>query len=237
MKPMNHDQLLAESFGLLSRVLEEAYLLITIDDLREAFAYRHARNISQLGQDVLLLESHSQPDSCPIIVRAMLEGLFKLVAATKAPDAAVGIVLSEIKEEIGLIQKWIKAVGDNCADLSESIQRLSSFSDSLRMQHNVGSSKDWNAFECARIADLGTVYRQYYFLFSKHTHATAGGIIAQEKEIARDCVLKAVVFVILCTVGNLVQVVETKTPQLHVDEATKLMEAALTFANLEKTES
>jgi hypothetical protein len=149
----------------------------------------------------------------------------------------VGIVLSEIKEEIGLIQKWIKAVGDDGADLNETIGQLSSFSDNLRTQHNVQSSKDWNAFECAKIANLGLVYRQYYFLFSKHTHATASGIIAQEKEIARDCVLKAVTFVVLCTVGHLVQVVETKTPQLHVDETANLMETAIACMNQKQSES
>jgi hypothetical protein len=45
-----------------------------------------------------------------------------------------------------------------------------------------------------------------------------------------------VIFVVLCTAGHLVQVAETKTPQLHIDETSKLMEAAITFMNQKPTD-
>jgi len=229
MKRISRDQLVAESFDLLSKVLEGAYLLRKADDLRESFVFRHARNISQLGQDVLCLESHDQSDSCPIIVRVMLESLFKLVAATKVPEAAVEIILSEVKTEIQKIKEWIKVLGDNDNTLKDTIDELSSFATNLRMQHHIKSKKNWNILECAKASDLGAIYRQDYFLFSKHTHATASGIIAQEHEIVGDRVFRVVIFIVLCAVGHLVQVVETKTPQLHIDETSKLMEAAMAF--------
>ena len=132
MKPMNRDQLLEESFGLLTKVLEEAHALRKADDLREAFVYRHARNISQLGQAILCLETHDQPDSCPIVVRSMLEGLFKLVAATKVTSAAVEIVLHEVKTEIKKIEDWIKILGgDDDSALKETILELKSFAKCL----------------------------------------------------------------------------------------------------------
>jgi len=214
------------SFHLHGFGLKEAFLLRKAGDVREAFVYRHARNISQLGQDVLLLESDGQSDSCPIIVRAMLEGLFKMVAATKVAEASVGIVLSEIDEEILRIKQWIKVVGGDVADLNDTIHQLTSFAQNLRAQHGVQSTKDWNAFECVKAADLGIIYRQHYFLFSKHTHATSSGIIAQEHEVMRSIVLEVVVFVVLCALGHLVQVIETRTPQQHVDKAAKLLATA-----------
>ncbi len=225
---MNLDQLVTESFDLLAKVLEEAYLQsqATPGDLREAFVYRHARNICQLGQDVLCLEPRGQSDSSPIIVRAMLESLFKMVAATKMADASVGIVLTEVEEEIAHINQWIRVVGDEAVDLKDTVQELSSFAQKLRVQYCVQSAKKWNVFECAKVAELDGVYRQCYFLFSKHTHATASGIIAQEYQVARGIVLQAVVFVVLSAVGDLVQVVKTRTPQQHVDEATKLLAVA-----------
>jgi chemotaxis regulatin CheY-phosphate phosphatase CheZ len=228
MKPMNLDELVKECFDLLAKVLEEAYLQCqaTPGDLREAFVYRHARNISQLGQDVLCLESRGQTDSCPIIVRAMLESLFKMVAATKEENASVGIVLAEVKEEIARINQWIRVVGDEAVDLKDTVQELSSFAQRLRVQYCVHSSKTWNVFECAKVADLDGIYRQYYFLFSKHSHATASGIIAQEYQVVRGLVLQAVVFVVLSAVADLVQVVKTRTPQQHIDEAAKLLAVA-----------
>jgi len=166
----------------------------------------------------------------------MLEGLFKLVAATKVPDAAVGIILSEVKTEIQKIEEWIKVLGNNDDFLKNTVNELSSFASNLRTQHSIKSKKNWNILECAKASDLGGVYRQDYFLFSKHTHATASGIIAQEYETVRDRVLRVVIFVVLCTAGHLVQVAETKTPQLHIDETSKLMEAAITFMNQKPTD-
>jgi hypothetical protein len=224
------------SFHLHGFGLKEAFLLRKAGDVREAFVYRHARKISNLAQDVLCLESHDQSNSCPIIVRAMLEGLFKLVAATKVPDAAVGIILSEVKTEIQKIEEWIKVLGNNDDFLKNTVNELSSFASNLRTQHSIKSKKNWNILECAKASDLGGVYRQDYFLFSKHTHATASGIIAQEYETVRDRVLRVVIFVVLCTAGHLVQVAETKTPQLHIDETSKLMEAAITFMNQKPTD-
>jgi len=236
MKSMNRDQLVAESFDLLSKVLEEAHLLRKAGNLREAFVYRHARNISQLGQDILCLESHDQSDSCPIIVRVMLESLFKLVAATKVPEAAIEIILSEVKTEIQKIEEWIKVLGDNDDTLKDTIHELTSFATGLRTQHRIKSKKNWNILECAKASGLGGIYRQDYFLFSKHTHATASGIIAQEHETVRDRVLRVVIFVVLGTVGHLVQVAETKTPQLHIDESSKLMEAAIVYMKQKQTD-
>ena len=54
----------------------------------------------------------------------------------------------------------------------------------------------------------------------------ASGIIAQEYQVVRGIVLQAVVFVVLSAVADLVQVVKTRTPQQHVDEAAKLLAVA-----------
>jgi hypothetical protein len=45
-----------------------------------------------------------------------------------------------------------------------------------------------------------------------------------------------VIFIVLSTVGHLVQVAETKTPQLHIDETSKLMEAAIAYMKQKQTD-
>jgi len=160
----------------------------------------------------------------------MLESVFKLVAATKEADAAVEIVLYEVKTEIKKIEDWIKILGDDDSSmLEETIRDLKSFSKGLETKHGVQSVKNWNVLECAKMSNLGDFYRQDYFLFSKHTHATASGIIAQEHETIRDRVLRIVMFIVLCAAGHLVQVAETKTPQKHIDEAARLMGEAISY--------
>src|SRR5262245_28470509 len=95
---MELDRIAEESFSLLGRVLDESIELKSEENVRIAFVYHHARNIYQLGQDVIFLFEAGRFDSCPVIVRAMLESLFKLIAAVKQPDAAVQILTSEAED-------------------------------------------------------------------------------------------------------------------------------------------
>src|SRR5207247_4641332 len=115
---MELDEIAEQSFGLLSQVLDESIALKNGEDMRRAFVYRHARNIYQLGRDVIFLLESSRLDSCPVIVRAMLESLFKLVAAVKQPDAAVQILISEVEDDLARITKWLAPVA--CAPAIKS---------------------------------------------------------------------------------------------------------------------
>jgi hypothetical protein len=226
---MNRNQLATTSIDLLNSVLEQAYLHLQKkpEDLREAFVYRHARNISQLAYDVLSLENRNQTDSSPIIVRVMLEGLFKMATAVKVERASVEIVICEIDDEIHRIKLWMIESNEENEGLNDTIQQLTSFVQSLRGQYGLmENSKKWTTFECAKAAELGTIYRQFYFLFSKHTHATASGIIAQEAEVVSSLVKDTVIFVILCAVGQLSQILEAKEAQCHIDEAARLLDVA-----------
>jgi len=161
-------------------------------------------------------------DSCPIIVRAMLESLFKLVAAVKKPEAAAQIVVSEVEDDLGRIKTWLDPVA--CAP---AIRGLSDFSKRLRAEHGITSNYKWNTLACAEAADLGTKYRHEYFYFSGHTHATTGGIISQELEVGSGHVLQTLLFIVVCAVGHAVQTVQTHTPQQHIDESARLLKEIL----------
>ncbi|MCI0744712.1 MAG: DUF5677 domain-containing protein [Verrucomicrobia subdivision 3 bacterium] len=219
---MKIERIIEQSFGLLGKVLNESIALKSGEDFRNAFVYRHARNIYQLGQDVTCLLDSGHLDSCPIVVRVMLESLFKLVAAVKKPEAAAQIVLSEVEDDLGRIKTWLDPMG--CAP---AITRLSDFSKRLRTEHGITSNKKWNTLACAEAADLGTNYRHEYFHFSGHTHATTGGIISQELEGGRGHVLQTLLFIVVCAVGHAVQTIQTHTPQQHIDESARLLKELL----------
>ena len=215
---MELDQIAEQSFGLLGRILDESMALKSGEDMRRAFVYRHARNIYQLGRDVILLIEACRLDSCPIIARAMLESLFKLAVAVKQPDSAIQILISEVEDDLGRITKWLDP-----ASCAPAIKHLSNFAQRLRNEYQITSVKKWNTLACAEAAELGEQYRGEYFHFSGHAHATTGGIILQELSFGAGQVLQTTLAVVLSATGHAVQVVPTNSPQKHLDESVELL--------------
>jgi hypothetical protein len=213
---MTPEQISEESRGLLSCVLNEAYLRYEQGNLRQAFISRHARTILCMSNDVFLLEANQMCCSSAIIVRSMLEGLFNLVAAVKKPHFVPEKLVWEIEDEVDRVRKWIKAE-------EETAKELENLAQSLRQQNQIPPKLNWNTYQCAEAAELGNLYRREYFLFSKRTHATTSGLISMESGISRGHVLKTVVYILIATAANLVQAVPTDTPQKHVDRASELI--------------
>ena len=222
---MKLDEIADRSFGLLGQVLDESIKLKNGEDMRRAFVYRHARNIYQLGRDVIFLLESSRLDSCPVIVRAMLESLFKLVAAVKQPDAAVQILISEVEDDLARITKWLDPVA--CAP---AIKSFTEFAQRLRSDFQVTSFKKWTTLACAEAAELGGQYRGEYFHFSGHAHSTTGGIILQEVSFGAGQVLKTTLPVVLSAVGHAVQVVPTNSPQKHIDQSARLLKKVISLS-------
>lgn len=65
---MTPPELAEQSLALLTRVLAEACVDASENDLHAAFVYRHARNISDLGDDVLALELQGRSSASRIVV-------------------------------------------------------------------------------------------------------------------------------------------------------------------------
>ena len=210
------DQVIKESFALLEKVLEESASLGSDGDYREAFIARHARNIYCLGQDVLFLLDSGRLDSCPFIVRAMLESLFKLIASVKQSDAAVQILISEVEADIERMKLL------NPVECAPGITCSADFASKLRKEHNITSKKKWTTFECAAAADLVDKYRGDYFVLSGRAHATTGGIIMQENQVGAGHSLQTLLFIVAYAAGGLVQAIQTKTPQAHIDASSRL---------------
>lgn len=211
------DELIEESFGLLGKVLEESNSFGLDSNYREAFIYRHARNIYYLGQDVVFLLKSGRLNSCQFIVRAMLESLFKLIASVKHTDVAIQILLSEVEadtERMKLFDPIACAPGIQCSV---------DFAAKLRKEFNITSKKKWTALECATAAELIDKYRGDYFVFSGRIHASTGGIMMQEKQIGAGHALQTLLFTVIYAAGGFVQAIQTKAPQAHVDESARLI--------------
>jgi hypothetical protein len=226
-------ELAEQSLALIIKILEEAYERAPKGDLRAAFIYRHTRNISDLGEDVLALEVENRSSAARIVVRSMLESLFRLVAAVKETDYAPEKLIAELEDEVQRIRNWIAVdryinFGE---EMRETIQELADYTDKLRRDYKVASRNRWSVFDTAKVAELDWQYARDYFLYSRYVHATISGIISQEYQIGREHILQTTIFTILEAVGHAVQVIETATPQAHIDEATRLMGIGIDLLN------
>jgi hypothetical protein len=211
------DEVIRESFSLLGKVLEESNSFGLESDYRLAFIYRHSRHIYHLGHDAMFLLKSGRLDSCPVIVRAMLESLFKLIAAVKKPEAAVHILISAVEADVERMKLLDPIACGPGIKISEE------FTAKLRKEHNVTSKKKWTTFECADAAELVDKYRGDYFVFSGRSHATTGGIMTQEKRVGAGHALQTLLFIVIYASGGFAQIILTKAPQQHVDESARLM--------------
>jgi hypothetical protein len=220
-----------ESLALLINVLDEAYQRASDNDFRSAFVYRHTRNISDLGKDVLALDAEHRTSAARIIVRPMIESLFRVVAAVKRPNFAKEKFVAELEEEAEHIRNWteVDRTSDFKSSMSGTLQALADYATQLRREHNITSQNRWNVFDTAREAGLDWQYARDYFLYSKYVHCTISGIISQEYQVGRGHVLQTAIFVMLSAAGHAVQVMETATPQAHIDAAASLMGDAITL--------
>jgi hypothetical protein len=229
MKLPSRTQLAKDSLEFLTRILVEVCVCEPKRNHRAAFIYRHDRNISDLGADVLALELDNRTSAARIVVRPMLESLFSLTAAVKIPSFAAEKTVAEIEDEIERIQKLIAFDGspDPHQDLSETVQLLQKETRRLRDDFNITTKNTWNVWATAKAADLSSIYVRHYFLHSKYVHATVSGIIGQEYQTGRASVIQTAIMVTLTAAGHVAQILETATPQAHIGEAARLMSVAI----------
>jgi hypothetical protein len=217
---MSAEKLIKESYNLLATVIEEAYDGAEEGNFRQAFVYRHGLTILHLAEDAIHLEAERKCHSSPLVVRSMLESLFNLVAGVKDPKFAAEKVCWEIEDEVKRIQKWM----NNGDELDETIKQLQGLARTIKKDHGISSNRSWTTLDCAKAADLDKHYRTDYFLFSKKVHSTTSGMISAEAEFGRGYILRTISFVLLCASVHLVQLIQTKTSQKHVDSGTTLLE-------------
>ena len=217
---MELDEVVKGSFGLLGKILAETIASKDDENLQAAFIYRHANNIFHVGEDTVYLLQSGRSYSCPITVRVMLESLFKLVAATKAPDMAVQIIISELEEDCDKIEKFPKwldpaVYAPIAEDFSNKVKQL-------RKEYGITSPKKWKTLACAEVAELDGHYRDAYFHFSSHTHAKIIGMEIQEKATCAGYCLQMLIYCVLTAALYSAHAVQAELQQERIDECEKL---------------
>ncbi len=224
---MNEHLLTAACIELLEDFLEDAYETGPAEDLpvQVAFAYRQARNIADIADDVRSLEADDRISSCFVLMRPLYESLMNLAAAAKNEAFAPEKMIAELDHDIGKLRKWQES---DCISqpgfFSDTIDLLSDYADTLRSEHGVSTNRKWNTFEIARLAEFEHHYIREYFMYSRNAHASIGGIIAQERECGRELILYSTAYIVLSAVAHAVRVVPCRHAQVYVNQATRLLE-------------
>jgi Family of unknown function (DUF5677) len=230
---MTPHELAQQSLDLLNQILEETRQLYGEKNFRLGFIYKHTQNIFDLGEDVLALELQNRSSSSRIVVRSMIESLFKLAAAIRNPSFAAEKAIAEIDDEIERIGKWLEVEHENkfSTDMDETLKLLSKTGQNLRSENNVTTKNKWTVYDTAKVAELDSFYVQYYFIFSKYVHSTLSGVISQEYQTGRGNVVNILIFILLATAASAVHVFKTVAPQKHLDEIKRLTEIGADLHN------
>ena len=230
---MNINNIVAHSLDLIEHFTEDAYNKSMKDEeYRLAFIYRHTRNICDLGNDCLFLYGSGRTSGAYILIRPLLESLFNLCAAVNNEKFAIEKFLYEIDHDIRKLTKWKDLYGDSAIDDSMAI--LSTIRNDINKQYSILQTKNWNTLETAKEARLSQQYVQAYFMFSRHTHSSTGGIIMQEQDDNNGMIPQSLAFIILAGVGHAAQVLPSSSPQQYIGSATKFLKELVKSIESEK---
>ena len=214
---METNEVVERSFILLGRILDDSAKAKDDGNMQVSHVHRHADNIFHLGQDTICLLQAGRSHAAPIAVRAMLESLFKLVAATKQRDNAVEIAISELEDDCARIKKWLDPA--IYAPVAEDVAKAAL---NLRKEHKINSNKKWNTFACAEAAELELCYREGYYHLSAHAHATVMGIGIQEVCPSVGYVLQILIFAVLSASAHSLPVFLPQSRETYARECLQL---------------
>jgi hypothetical protein len=195
-------QVTKQSLALLRRILERERGRFAKEDLPftsspPAFIYLHARNISELGDDVVALEAVNRSRAARILVRPMLESLFSLVAAGN-PTFPARKIVAEQEDEIERIKVWSEEDHDH--EFRDKLKEAKQQVRHLRLKHSITEKKKWNARETAQEAALDWHYKRDYFSCGGNIHSKAGCLMFYERQLESEISLISTVFIVLTTV-------------------------------------
>ena len=219
---VNPQELADESYTFLETVLWEAYeKRDQVGDLREAFVFRHGRNVQAIARDVFFLYTEGRYTAATIAIRSMIESMFCVAASFHVKTFPEEKTVAECDKMVKRIRKLAETQG--IGDLTEAVTEYGNLAAKVREQYSVKTNKEWNIFDMAQAGKLEGQYSSDYFLHCGYVHATLTGIISLENNAALGHSYQTAIAVVIITAAHLAMQLETRTPQSHVDNSSKLL--------------
>lgn len=211
---------LEECLSLLQKIVGEAHdLSPKAAHLEEGFVYRHANNVSWLGEDALFLMEQNRLAAPPVIARAMLESTIYLAASYAHANFPARKTVWELK---GWVRR-IRSVGMEDA-IHEMIPQMQKKIRDIETKHGLDpQDKEWLVSECARRSEVDFL-RKNYLALSQHSHSSAVGLLSRHDRTDAGTVRQTIVGSMLMAAGFAAKLLPTLTPQEHIDRATALLD-------------
>ena len=122
--------------NFLAKVLQEAYELTNgRENLRDAFIFRHARNVGDIADDVFFLYNSDRYIVPALAARPMLESLYCAAAALHNPTFAAEKIIAECDDFFTRLERAERLHG--ITGLVSLGQRYKDTADRLRKEHNI----------------------------------------------------------------------------------------------------
>lgn len=226
---MDSSELTRRSLAFLRQILQPIGDRLANDDSLftspPAFIHLHARNICELGDDVLALHLSNRSRAAQIVVRPMLESLFSLAAAAKDPAFPAKKIVAEQEDQIKRFKKWIEA--DHYDEFQEGLEKAKEQIAYLRQKHSIVGNVEWDVWQTADAAKLNWHYGRDYFFYSGDIHAKVGALICHERPSNSDQALQSVIYIVLMAAEKIASALGIELSQTQVNEKTRLRKTAL----------
>ena len=226
---MDLPELTRRSLAFLRRLLEPiGDRFSKIDSLftsPPAFIYLHARNIYELGNDVLALKLSNRSRAAQILVRPLLESLFSLAAAAHEPTFPPKKMVAEYEDDIERFEKWIEQ--DHHDEFRDGLEKAKEQIRDPRQKHSIVKNPRWDARQTAQAARLDWHYGRDYFRYSGDIHSKVGTLIRNEGSSDSAQALQSVVYILLRTAEEIIPALALKLSQTQFNEKTMLWKTGI----------
>ncbi len=149
-------------------------------DLMEFFKFYHCSNINQCAEGFCYLRESGRIDASKMLVRPVIESMFKLVAVHKNSAIFFRIAYSEYIEE----KKWFNNPSNPMSktNLDLLTQQWEEFKKLFQKQfpsHSINET-ECSTYQAAEVAESIDFYNSHYRMYCKFTHgafrAISGGM-------------------------------------------------------------
>lgn len=167
--------------------------------IRQTFVHQNAVNIFQLAKDVKWLEDQGRTNSPPILIRAMLEHLLNLVAASIEEGFAEKKMIYDFDQDqkhTSDYEEWKKESGKP-VDSNNTSKKIA---EDLRLKCGLKAGekiKRLGPKECAEKAGLESTYHNEYATYCLNTHASILAFFGKVFGIGSAQRSRTIIFILL----------------------------------------
>ncbi len=198
-------------------------LCIDEEDITSCYIFHHASCLLETSRDAITLERLGRNRSSKILIRTIIENLYKISASVQNQSYPVESFIAEIDERILKMEKWCAVTGVEPKDsnIYGSLLFLEDTVSNLRKSYQYWESKRWNIFETAKVASLSWHYAGDYWLYSSYVHSSFKTSSVGDAGSRPGHMLQSIAFAVITCSGLVAMFINDESSQEVIDKSTR----------------